>query len=281
MRLYTILFLAIMMSISCRQTAKNNIIASQTDTLVVTPAVLKENIIEETADYPIDSICTYEYKEPIHGYKIRGEIKKLNPELDESYTWTLFLTNIETGKQISVFMGLWGNCPEKYSSEYSPHHNDGGGIITAPDEDFFFADIDFDGTEEIITGAIPNRGKRGVGLFTRIYKITEEKAVDYTQYFQAKSDVFNHIEQYFFSVNSATKSIMFYTSDGIYGFGWDIYDYRNGNYVYRHNVHVDRFSEDSVQISIYPNLNNARKNKNLQKRFVTTEREFDKHRWEY
>ena len=39
---------------------------------------------------------------------------------------------------------------EKYI-KYTPHETDTKDVITAPDQEFFFADLDFDGTEEFIT----------------------------------------------------------------------------------------------------------------------------------
>lgn len=168
--------------------------------------------------------------------------------------------------------------------KYTPQPTATSGIITAPYEDFFFADLDFDGKEELIAGVQPLiASQRGVGVFTEIYKIIDGDIVNYTKYFQAQSDIFNHIEQYFFSVNTNTKSIMLWSDGGINNWGWDVYDYRNGKYVYRHYVSVERDWQvaDSIQVSIYPNSGDRVKGKNLLKQFKTTQEEYDKHHWEY
>lgn len=295
-----ILILAAITVVGCRQTQSNNKTSSQdeTATIVVDNIEDEEIYIDDKERERLNSphvstekdykVYKYEYKEPIHGYRVRAEMKKHNPEEDRNFVITYTFTDVKTGKTFSILNHLWGGFIDGDSlegtKEYTPHFTDTSGIITAPYEDFFFADLDFDGKEELIAGLQPQgASQRGVGLFTDIYKIIDGDIVDYTKYFQAKSDIFNHIEQYFFTVNSNTKSIMLSNDGGLHNWGWNMYDFRNGEYVYRNYVSVERDwqNEDSIQVSIYPNADDRIKDQNLLKRFTTTQKEYDKHHWEY
>jgi hypothetical protein len=290
-KLYLIIVLALVLS-ACqghRKTIKDNT-ANKTIPIV-------ENEVTEVAETSADEIQTeedykvykYEYKGSIHGYKVCGEIKKHNPKTDKYFTHTLIFTNIKTGKRFYINNGWWQHFPDKtdiehIDTEYTPHHTDQMDIVTAPYEDFFFADIDFDGTDELIADARGSvTSQRGVNVFRKIYKIIEGNAIDYTEEFVSKFDKFGCIEQYFFTVNTNTKSIMFYSDGGINNWGWDMYDYRNEDYVYRNYVSIERDMQnnDIIQVSIYPNSDDRVKGQNLIKRFMTTQKEYDEHKWEY
>ena len=290
-KLHLIIVLALVLS-ACqghRKTIKDNT-ANKTIPIVKNEATeVAETSADEIQTEEDYKVYSYKYKAPVNGYRISGEIKKHNPKTDKYFTHTLIFTNIKTGKRFYINNGWWQHFPDKtdiehIDTEYTPHQTDKNGIVTAPDEDFFFADLDFDGEDELITDVAPyGASQRDVGLFTDIYKIIDGNAVNYTDYFQSKSDIFNHIEQYFFTVNTHTKSIMFYSDGGINNWGWDMYDYRNGDYVYRHYVSIERDMQnnDIIQVSIYPNSDDRVKDQNLIKRFVTTQEEYNKHEWEY
>ena len=297
---FIILLFAAMTIVGCRQTQPKSDATLQAEA----PAIALDNIEEEEIyideeerewlippyvptekDY---KVYKYEYKEPIHGYRVRLEMKKHNPKTDRYFVMNYIFTDIKTRETFRLLGFLWNGLtdgdPLENITEYTPHFTDTDGIITAPYEDFFFADLDFDGQEELIAGVLPQgASQRGVGLFTDIYKIIDGDIVNYTEYFQANSDIFNHIEQYFFTVNTNTKSIMLYSSGGAYNGGWDIYDYKDGDYVYRHYVSVewDREDKDIIRVSTYPNSEDRVKEQNLIKQFTTTQEEYDKHHWEY
>ena len=76
---------------------------------------------------------------------------------------------------------------------------------------------------------------------------------------------------------------MLWSDGGAHNWGWDMYDYRNGDYVYRHYVSIERDMQnnDIIQVSIYPNSDDRVKDQNLIKRFITTQEEYNKHKWEY
>ena len=277
-----ILLLGIIAFVGCKpqpqvpQTSQANVVHQPMPTTttrepeIATPAINKDTII----------VCKYKYKKAIRDYRVRGEVKKI----DSHYSNTIVFTNVVTKKSFSITNGILSYTKYDAELDYQPHHSDKKGVVTAPYEDFFFADLDFDGEDELITDVAPyGASQRDVGLFTDIYKIIDGNAVNYTDYFQSKSDIFNHIEQYFFTVNTHTKSIMWYQDGGIFNFGWDIYDYRNGSYVYRHYVSVERDwqNENAIQVSIYPNSDDRENEQNLIKRFTTTQTEFEKNKWKY
>lgn len=246
-----ILLLAAMTVVGCRQTQSNSVTTSQAEAAA---------IVSDSHDNDSCRVYPYKYKDPINGYKVQGELKMYDSAEHMYSEDILFFTNIETGESFSIQNSIFRSFIsesdlEDLEREYTSHSSDKEGIITAPYEDFFFADLDFDGKEELIAGILPQgASQRGVGLFTDIYKIIDGDIVNYTEHFQAKSDIFNHIEQYFFEVCYKTKSIIFYSSGGASYYGWDIYDYINGDYVYRYYVSVEEellWEEDFAQISIY------------------------------
>lgn len=300
-RYFIVLLFAAMTLSGCRQTQPNSDTVLQTETAtIVSDIIEKEEICIDEAgrewinppyipteeDYKVYS---YKYKAPVNGYRISGEIKKHNPKTDKYFTHTLIFTNIKTDKRFYINNGWWQHFPAKtdiehIDTEYTPHQTDKNGIVTAPDEDFFFADIDFDGTDELIADARGSMtSQRGTGVFCKIYKIIEGNAIDSTEEFVSKFNRLGFIEQHFFTVNTNIKSIMFYSDGGINNWGWDMYDYRNGDYVYRHYVSLERDlqNDDSIQVSIYTNSDDRVKDQNLLKRFITTQEEYNKHKWEY
>lgn len=301
-----ILFLIAVIAVGCRNTPRtqNNSISVEivnivTDSTEAGNTSHEDVIQDESLDsvYNDETAFTYEYIGTIHGYKIKVEIKEYKTSLaDHTYSVTYILRDVNTGKKYTVptisiaFDDAEGfnRYTEKKgeSVKYTPHHTDTKEETTAPYQDFFFADLDFDGTEEFITDNRPGMAEqRGAGLFAAIYKLEGDEAVNCTEYFQSKSDVFNHIEEYFFSINTKTKSIMRFCDGGIMNYGWDMYDYRDGEYKYRNYVSVELVSTnekmDTLRVSIYPTSDDRVKQRNLIKRFKVSQEEFDKHKWEY
>jgi hypothetical protein len=126
------------------------------------------------------------------------------------------------------------------------------GAITAPDDVLFFADLDFDGVEELITGRSPFAGsQRNLPGFGSIYRLTDGKYIDATDEFTSRCEVFNEIEPYCFIVDYRNKSIIHYIDGGYMSGGWEVYEYHNGNYAYDRYVHFDRDIEsEMVDITI-------------------------------
>lgn len=126
------------------------------------------------------------------------------------------------------------------------------GAITAPDDVLFFADLDFDGVEELITGRSPFAGsQRNLPGFGSIYRLTDSKYIDATDEFASRCEVFNEIEPYFFIVDYRNKSIIHHNDGGYMSGGWEVYHYADGKYRFDRYVHFDREVEgESVVITI-------------------------------
>lgn len=136
------------------------------------------------------------------------------------------------------------------------------GAITAPDDVLFFADIDFDGENELITGCSPFAGtQRDLPRFCSIYKLKNDKYIDATDEFTSRCEVFNMIEPYSFIIDYRDKSIIHYNDGGYMSGGWEVYKYHNGRYTYDRYVHFERDIEDEmVDITIdYPKKNTHKK----------------------
>lgn len=136
------------------------------------------------------------------------------------------------------------------------------GAITAPDDVLFFADLDFDGADELITDRSPFAGsQRNLPGFGSIYRLTDGKYTDATDEFTSRCEVFNEIEPYFFIVDYRNKSIIHCNDGGYMSGGWEVYKYQNGSYTYDRYVHFERDIEDEmVDITIdYPKKNTHKK----------------------
>lgn len=127
-----------------------------------------------------------------------------------------------------------------------------GGVVSAPEEVLFFADIDFDGVDELITGLAPFAGsQRDCSAFTSIYKLVNGKYQDATDTFASKCEVFKNIEQRYFMVDMTNKQILHYFDGGAMSGGWKVYLYADGKYRYDRYVHFDHDVEsDMVTITI-------------------------------
>lgn len=126
------------------------------------------------------------------------------------------------------------------------------GAITAPDDVLFFADLDFDGADELITGRSPFAGsQRNLPGFGSIYRLNDSKYTDATDEFTSRCEVFNEIEPYCFIVDYRNKSIIHCNDGGYMSGGWEVYHYADGKYRYDRYVHFDREVEgESVVITI-------------------------------
>lgn len=121
------------------------------------------------------------------------------------------------------------------------------GVITAPDDVLFFADLDFDGVDEVITGLSPFAGsQRNLPGFGSIYRLNDGKYTDATDEFTSRCEAFNMIEPYSFIIYYRDKSIIHYNDGGYISGGWEVYKYDNGRYTYDRYVHFERDIEDEM-----------------------------------
>lgn len=151
------------------------------------------------------------------------------------------------------------------------------GVITAPDDVLFFADLDFDGVDEVITGLSPFAGsQRNLPGFGSIYRLTDGKYTDATDEFTSRCEVFNEIEPYCFIVDYRNKSIIHYNDGGYMSGGWEVYKYHNGSYTYDRYVHFERDNNgDNVNVTV--SYNDERKTHNI----TSMSYIFDEHKWRY
>ena len=151
------------------------------------------------------------------------------------------------------------------------------GAITAPNEILFFADIDFDGDNELITGSSPFAGtQRDLPRFCSIYKLKNGKYVDVTDEFTSRCEAFNMIEPYYFIVDYRDKLIVHYNDGGYMSGGWEVYKYHNGRYTYDRYVHFERDSQHNV-VDITVSYNDGRPTRNIEPASYI----FDEHKWRY
>ena len=132
------------------------------------------------------------------------------------------------------------------------------GVLIAPNHLFFFADIDFDGVEEIITGIRPFGGRQhNLPAYSSVYQrrgreyceITDELAESLPEFFGESPT--HAIEPYLFQVNPARKELIYCNDGGAIEFSYDIFSYQNGSYHHDRRVKYSRTEDldlwDSVE----------------------------------
>lgn len=149
--------------------------------------------------------------------------------------------------------------------------------ITAPDDVLFFADLDFDGVDELITGHSPFAGsQRNLPGFGSIYRLTGGKYIDATDEFTSRCEVFNEIEPYCFIVDYRNKSIIHYIDGGYMSGGWEVYEYHNGNYAYDRYVHFNRDNQ-SNNVDVTVSYNDGRETYTISSMSYI----FNEQKWQY
>ena len=156
------------------------------------------------------------------------------------------------------------------------------GIIEAPyNTPFFFADLDFDGQKELITGNFTHAGtQRDVGRFTTIYKITDGQPQDVTEMLEEKSDIFNEMDEYYFMVNPARKELIYYHDGGAINFGWEVHKYENGEYRYDRYVSCEAKHNGDHYGELYE-VSILTPQRDTLKTFTVDEATFGKEKWNY
>lgn len=227
-----------------------------------------------------NNIISFSYKQPINGYKVFGTTTE-NLEFGYYYYYlTLTFRHIDTGQEFSVDGGYVMSRGKIELDDYLAYpDNKNGDVIQSPEYNvpFFFADLDFDGKDELITDLSPNGGsQRNVGAFTSIYKIKSGKAINATEYFTNKSEIFKAIDQYYFLVNNARKEIILYHDGGLINFGWVIYKFNNGEYIYdRHICCEYNTGSSSYTVTVLSPQEQPIKS------FTVSEDEFNNNQWNY
>ena len=231
---------------------------------------------EQKSKQAANNIISFFYEQPINKYTVSG-IANENSEF-ECYDLTLTFHHIDTGQEFSVYGGRtsWGM---KLDDNLAYPDNKDGDVIKSPEYDipFFFTDLYFDGKDELITNLSPYGGsQRNVGAFTSIYKIKNGKAINATEYFTNKSEIFKSIDQYFFFVNNARKEIILYADGGAYSFGWKIYKFNNGEYIYDRYIHCDQNIDSSgYTVTVLSPQGQPIKS------FTVSEDKFNRDKWNY
>ena len=192
----------------------------------------------------------FSYIEPVENYyRVTGVVSEYLNESDFAFVELTF-HNFKTHKDFTIYGGsvYWKHFLDVDSIPTAPVRLNypnilAEGVISAPDNTpFFFADLDFDGEKELITGNYVNAGtQRDVGRYTDIYKIIDGEPHEVTQEFLAKSKIFDEMDEYFFMVNPDRKELIFYESDGAFASGWQVHKFIDGDYIYdRHVEYVVR-----------------------------------------
>lgn len=197
------------------------------------------------------------YKQPICGYKVKGVITRdtiSNGERGgayylqipyDDYDIDLIFTSENTNKSFTIYGGKLSRL------HYDPSHDKDSVYVdyeeprvAAPNiyisnhELFCFMDVDFDGQAEILTDVIPNISQRGVGVFTAIYKIINDKPVNIIS---RLPQPFQGIDQHYFGINTQRKEIFNILSGGGGYAEVDIYkfNFRTQKYIFSRIIDCD------------------------------------------
>ena len=219
---------------------------------------------------------TIRYTKPVRGYTVRGWCM---PSEVWGEAWDVVLHFKGNGTDFMVNGGhvhyLADSNQQQELLSYEERYEQG--VLCAPYDLFFFADLDFDGIEELITHREPFMGsQRSIPAYTEIYTFREGYPQRATALFCAKNKLFSAIEPHYFMVNSARKELYQYFDGGALGGGWQVYKYEQDTYRYDHYVNwQELFPSDSIAVKIRNVHNQTRRS------FVTDKKTFNKERWTY
>lgn len=122
-------------------------------------------------------------------------------------------------------------------------------IFSTATEPFFFADLDFDGQNELITGLEPMNGQRYYGTFSAIYQIRFDSVYNATNHFSHICEAFQEIEQNQFIVDYDKKEVIQWLYGGL-GIGSDMkykYDKNTRTYHLDRIIDYDRWVPNAAQ----------------------------------
>ena len=222
-----------------------------------------------------ESAITICYTTPVRGYTVRGWAV---PYADPDGWYDVVLRFKGNGHDFMVSGG------RTYSIDADQPHVQRcyqetyiHGVFKAPNDLFFFADVDFDGVDELITEISPFGGsQRDLPAYTEIYTFNTGKPMRATALFRAKNRIFEAIEPYMFMVTPKRKEIYCYADGGAMSGGWMAYTYEHGNYRYDRYVHWEEvFPSDSIAVEIRSPYGSVRRS------FTTHKNTFDSEKWSY
>lgn len=168
---------------------------------------------------------------------------------------------------------------EKYNGRsLESSYNYAEKFVTAPDDLFFFADIDFDGIYEFITSIRPFAGtQRDCSAYTSIYRLVDGEYRDVTREFVAKCEVFDMIDPGGWSIDYTTKEIYHYNIAGVYRYV-SVYKFSNGKYHYDRRV---TFDYTHLDLNSFGVIEVYDRQDSLIKSVAVTKSDYETNWWDY
>ena len=214
-------------------------------------------------------------------------VSSASAELIKEYVFTLHMVDgIEDWYDVMLtifdhgelcFEGLVGRVQNLSYEVENFYPEVKAGVVRAPYEPLFFADIDFDGTDELITNLQPYAGsQRDNSAYTSIYKLVDGKYCDVSESYAAKCEVLSDIEPYYFLLNYARKEVIYYCDGGVMCSGWRVYAYRDGEYIYDRYVHYECEHDGDIVVVSVEDANGVET-----LRSSVSVAEFERRQWEY
>lgn len=106
------------------------------------------------------------------------------------------------------------------------------GIVSTTDAILFFADVDFDGEKEIVSGLRPFAGsQRDCSAYCSIYKLSGGRYVDMYDEFTSKSELFTMLDIFAVSIDYEARAIYHGNIAGVNRYV-SVYSFSNGDYIY-------------------------------------------------
>lgn len=253
---YLILIFAMLLTVACGGAKqKHSCTQDQQDTLQTIEHSSREldlsiGIDDEVRINELGSVAQRERRVNISSKGMIFDVRVTDADGFEGYS-DIRIKITKSG--IEVFDGYAGRVYGDFECDVDKFFpSKKNGVITAPDDVLFFADLDFDGVDEVITGLSPFAGSQhNLPGFGSIYRLNDSKYTDATDEFTSRCEVFNEIEPYCFIVDYRNKSIIHFNDGGYMSGGWEVYKYHNGSYTYDRYVHFDRDIEsEMVDITI-------------------------------
>ena len=150
-------------------------------------------------------------------------------------------------------------------------------FVTAPDDLFFFADLDFDGVNEFITSITPFAGsQRDCSAYTAIYRRVNGEYKNVTRQFVDKCEVFGMIDPLGWSIDYTTKEIYHSNIAGVYQ-NVTVYKFVDGEYIFDRTVTFDY--EDGSDIRGVIKVLDS--NENIITSLDVTKYDCEKNWWDY
>ena len=217
-------------------------------------------------------------------YSVKGDSTTLDTEYNFSLTpaqgwadqYDVTLKLIERGElRFEGNIGRVGSL-DYNAAEFHPEMTDR--VIYASEELLFFADLDFDGTDEMITDLTPFAGsQRDCPAFRRIYRLENGVYRDASSEFHSKCKILRAIEPLYFMIKPSTKEIVQFRDGGYISSGWEVYTYTGRRYRYDRYVSFERCSSQWDLLTITVSDPNGKILRQFQ---AISDEDDDRHLWE-